>query len=290
MQWKIFTCLCFIMNATTIMKAQSTIPYDLGSPTQRIELPDYLKEVSGISLAMDQKHLWAVQDELGIVYHIDLMNEIVNDSIAFWKSGDYEDIEVVGDQCYVLKSTGTVYAFQLGSDSVVVRKCKGNLSKENNAEGLCYDALNSRFLIACKNGVKQEARHIYGFHLEEENLLTVAQIDITQTAILDYLDRHSELNQWEKLHKNFSKTDFKFAPSAIAVHPKSQQYYILSSQGKTLFVLNTDGLIEHIEKLDKSVHRQPEGLCFDRSGNLYLSNEGKKETKAVIYRFDMIEQ
>jgi uncharacterized protein YjiK len=30
-------------------------------------------------------------------------------------------------------------------------------------------------------------------------------------------------------------------------------------------------------KMDKSVHRQPEGICFDIDGTLYISNEGKGE-------------
>lgn len=290
MQKEIFTYLCLMLGFVFTVAAQSTIPYDLIHPVQQIELPDFLTEISGISLSTDQKTLWAVQDEAGVVYHIDLEREIISDSISFWKAGDYEDIEVVGNQCYVLKSTGTVYAFPLSKDSLIVTKCKGELSRENNAEGLCYDALNSCFLIACKNGEKQQERHIYSVQIKQEHLLMATQIDITQSAILDYLNRHNELNEWEKLYKNFSKTDFEFAPSAIAVHPVSQQYYLLSSQGKTLFVLNRDGSIAHIEKLDKSIHQQPEGLCFDTNGNLYLSNEGKKGRKAVVYRFDMVKQ
>ena len=53
-----------------------------------------------------------------------------------------------------------------------------------------------------------------------------------------------------------------------------------------LVVLDENG--EHIRQvvtLTRDVHAQPEGLAFDTTGSLYLSNEGR-ERSAVLYRFD----
>ena len=77
-----------------------------------------------------------------------------------------------------------------------------------------------------------------------------------------------------------------FSPSAIAVHPKTGQMYVLSSVGKILVVLDAKGNVQKVEKLDKSEYRQPEGLCFAKDGTMYMSSEGKGG-KARIYRFDM---
>ena len=82
-----------------------------------------------------------------------------------------------------------------------------------------------------------------------------------------------------------NNSDFSFSPSAIAIHPITNQIYITSSVGKLLLITNESGKVLHIENLKKSIHPQPEGLCFDQDGNLYLSNEGKDGRPGVIYKF-----
>jgi uncharacterized protein YjiK len=76
----------------------------------------------------------------------------------------------------------------------------------------------------------------------------------------------------------------KFSPSAIAVHPITGEIYVTSSKGKLLLVLDRQGRIVHLEKLKKSLHTQPEGICFDADGTMFIANEGK-DGKAKIYKF-----
>ena len=54
-------------------------------------------------------------------------------------------------------------------------------------------------------------------------------------------------------------------------------------------VISQEGQLLHIEKLRKEVHAQPEGLCFDQDGTLYIANEGKG-AKGRILRFDYHQQ
>ncbi|MEM1328300.1 MAG: SdiA-regulated domain-containing protein [Bacteroidota bacterium] len=265
--------------------AQSVFTYDLHTPDESMILPDYLKEISGISLSADHQSLWAVQDEWGIIYQVDLMSHEVRDSISFWKDGDYEDIEVVGNTCFVLKSTGTVYRFLPEADTLIVEKQKGGLSKEDDAEGLCYDAKQDRLLITCKNGDSRQ-RTIHSFDMKEHSFAPASPMAITREALVAFLDEHPELENRDKLYNNFEAEKFKFAPSAIAIHPITDHFYVLSSKGKTLLILDRSGQIIHIQKLKKQIHAQPEGICFDASGRLYISNEGIKKEAAKIYRFD----
>jgi uncharacterized protein YjiK len=250
-------------------------------------LPDYLREISGISFSADQQTLWAVQDEVGVVYQLDMSSQHVRDSIIFWKDGDYEDIEMVNGICFVLKSTGTIYRFSPHADTLVVEKQKGGLSKADDAEGLCYDAKHDRLLVTCKNG-NSEQRTIHCFGMNRQSFAPASPIAITRSALLSFLDDHPEVGSREKLYDNFKKEKFKFAPSAIAIHPLTDQLYVLSSRGKMLVTLNRDAQITHIQKLKKSIHTQPEGMCFDATGRLYISNEGVKDEPAKIYRFDPI--
>jgi DNA-binding beta-propeller fold protein YncE len=107
----------------------------------------------------------------------------------------------------------------------------------------------------------------------------------------DYLQTHPLLRQLEQLEAFFSpgESTFGFSPSALAVQPQTRHLYILSSVGKILMVIDQSGRILHIEKLKKKVHPQPEGICFDPAGNLYISNEGKKG-RATIQRFNFLNQ
>lgn len=69
--------------------------------------------------------------------------------------------------------------------------------------------------------------------------------------------------------------EFIFGPSGIAIQPQSGDIYIISSLGKTLFVLGKEGKLKHIEKLEKEILPQPEGITFDADGTLYIASEGR---------------
>ena len=99
-----------------------------------------------------------------------------------------------------------------GKSKPVVEKIKTSLNKENNTEGLCYDPVTQKLLIACKNesGVEGESKStkaVYQFDMSTEKL-------IGQPFLLIH-------------KKDFEKvTDEKldFFPSAIAVHPDHSRF------------------------------------------------------------------
>ena len=51
-----------------------------------------------------------------------------------------------------------------------------------------------------------------------------------------------------------------------------------------MVVLDPSGSPKNVVMLDKDIHRQPEGLCFDKKGNMYISNEGRGLV-AKIYQY-----
>ena len=67
----------------------------------------------------------------------------------------------------------------------------------------------------------------------------------------------------------------QFSPSGIAYNESEDLFYLVSSQGKTLIVVNRSSEVIHIYFLNSSVYTQPEGICFDSSGDLFISNEGR---------------
>jgi len=275
-----------IVEKEPVEKAEYKFPFDLSNPDESQKLPKKLTEISGLSIA-DGGALYAVQDENGSVFKIH--GEDI-DEIPFRKDGDYEGIEVVGEYVYVIKSSGTVYKISnLGTDDQTREDFNDFLSDEHDVEGLCYHKETNSLLLACKGSgeAENEKRAIYQFDLESNKIIEKPFFEISLEEIKAGIKRYAEEHNDEAFIKLIKDKgdELTFAPSAIAIHPFTQNFYITSSKGKLLMVANSKMELIHIEKLDKSIHQQPEGLTFDKDGNLYISNEGK-DKNGIIHKFN----
>ncbi len=260
-----------------VQEEKTYIPqYNFNNPSATQELPDRLMEIS--ALTMDGADgLLAVQDENGSIFSI--KGEDVKETV-FHKDGDYEGIEKVGDDIWIVKNTGTLYQVSgLGTMQQARKKHKNFLDQSYDIEGLCFDKKNNTLLLAAKAGENwdDEFRGVFRFDLEKEELDSIPYFKISLPAIRDEVKMSATIRKIESFRKFLEGQDgeMTFAPSAIAIHPITDEIYITSSKGKLLLICDRKGDIIHIEKLDKSIHRQPEGLAFSEDGTLYISNEGK---------------
>ncbi len=77
-----------------------------------------------------------------------------------------------------------------------------------------------------------------------------------------------------------------FHPSCLARHPLTGDWYIISSVNKVLLVLDDHWRLKDAWPLDPTLFKQPEGLAFDREGNMYISNEGQKgNPNLLLFRY-----
>lgn len=293
--FRIFFFLTFFANA--ILSGQSAAKdYNYDSPKLIGDLPAELDEISGLSLAPGHRNeLLAVQDEQGKLFRINAKTGGLLWAISFWKDGDYEAVEAVGEDIWVAKSTGTLYHItNAGKPNQDVEKYNTILSGDNDVEGLAYDSKRNRLLLACKKDAKDDGndkngRYIYAFDLKTKTLSDRPVFAIEREAVKNFLGKCEKTTEHEKLCDFFiSRDEYDLAPSAIAVHPKTGQLFITSSVGKVLMVLNPDGQIDHLQRLNKKLFAQPEGMAFDPDGTLYISTEKKKEAHARVYRLDYL--
>ncbi len=291
-----FLCLALpllIGTPGTCVHAQ-TSSYDFDNPRLVAELPDELDEISGLSLSpRGSQELLAVQDEEGKVYRLNTRTGQMMGAFTFWKDGDYEGIEAVGQDIWVVKSTGTLYRIRnAGMVDQEVEKYNGDLSGENDVEGLAYDAPRNRLLLACKrdaddDGNDKDGRYIYAFDLTTNTLSDRPVYAIAREAVRSYLGTCPKTSKHPKLCSFFiEQDDYDLAPSAVAVHPTTGQLYLVSSVGKILMILNASGQIDYLHKLDKDTYAQPEGLAFGADGTLYISSERKGDRPARLYQLD----
>ncbi len=254
--------------------ARPEFPYNLAEPDKKIKLPDELDEISGISLWKEGVFA-CVQDEEGRIYFFNEKEEEVTENYRFAKDADFEDVVVGNGIIYALRSDGKIYELHPNiSEKWEEFEHQTELSDKNDTEGICLSADGRKLLIACKNasGIDnhiKDHRGIYSFDLENRELdeTPVSLISIDQ--IIDVAEKK-----------------VAFMPSGLAVHPKTQDIYIISSVGKILLVLDTQNHIKHLQSLKHDHFKQPEGITFLPDGTLYISNEGKNG-KANLLRFEM---
>jgi uncharacterized protein YjiK len=277
-------------NSGGIKKTVSPIGYLLTDPDKTIILPGHLMEISGMTI-IDSSTVACVQDEKGVVYIFDLLDDGIKKQIHFGHNGDYEGIARVGSDIYVLRSDGVLFKIANFRTSSTASEIALPWVKAENNEGLCYDKENNRLLIAPKEkhdkGPGYKENHlIYGFDTKADSLLKKPVIKINLSQVTDYLVENKIIHQKKDKKKNKKdNSDFNFKPSEICIHPITDKIYILCAEERILFVFDRDGTIEYAEKLDPYLFNVPEGLAFFKNGDMLVSNESGNQYP-VIMRFN----
>lgn len=250
-------------------------PFDFDIP-RVAELPNILQEISGLTGWKENNQVLAVQDEDGIVFLLDAVTGRIERSFRFGKDRDYEGITSHHDTIYVLERDGDLHRFTYvaAQQAFDAEKLETAFSYRNDTEGLAYEPATNSLLIAPKArdlsaSLGKYQRGIYRYHLED------GRTDPEPAYVLD-LQAIGEVVYGKR-------QPYPLKPSGLAVDPLTGDIYVLASVGKILVVLSAAGDLQHIEILREKVFRQPEGICFDPAGNLYLSSEGRGG-KGVVAR------
>lgn len=253
-----------------------TFPYQFKQSEWRVEMPFALKEISGIT-PYKEGELMAIQDEKGILFTVDINAGNITQQVHFGKDRDYEDLCRIGDLVFILERDGDLYEYNFATRDTLI-KYETIFNYRNDTEGLGFDPDNNRLLITHKEGspdgviLPEDTKCVFGFDLISKTVSPEPIVSIAQKEI-------------GRIVGNGGKAH-KFKPSAVGIHPHSGHIYILSSIGKVLVVVDpSNNKIQHVQLLDPVDFPQPEGLTFDRAGNMYLSSEGV-EKAGFITKFE----
>ncbi|KQC01648.1 SdiA-regulated domain-containing protein [Pedobacter sp. Hv1] len=254
----------------------SPMGYNLDKPL-KYSMPDILQEISGIAFDKgDNKIVYAEMDEDGSVFKLPLgtKNETVT---KFGKKGDYEDISIAQGWVIVLKSNGDLYSLPISETSkpetTNVRETKGLVPK-GEYEGMFADEVSGNIYVLCKN-CKQDK----GTKLTSGYILSLQKDGSIKPKGTFSVD----VSQVDKLS---GKKKGTFHPSALAINPLTKEWYIVSSVNKALLVTDQNWKVKNVYHLSSNTFNQPEGIAFDKNGNLYISNEGSETQLGNILRFD----
>jgi len=234
--------------------------YDLADPVV-IKLPEGLSEISGIVYYPKDSSVFAEVDEDGVLFKISLNNR---DDIKKWrfdKKHDFEDIVLHDSIFYVLVSNGDIESVKFGKgDSLTASMATfpDASKKKNEFESMYYDDSLRQLVILCKSCEDDGHKIVsaWGYDIATSVYTpSVFTIDVQPVA--------------EKL----GEEKMKLKPSAIAINPVTNEFYILASVNKLLVVTDRQGKFKELYKLDPALYKQPEGIAFTPSGDMIISNE-----------------
>lgn len=271
--------LFFQVSCINSQKRNYTSPdgYDLQHP-EVFQMPKELKEISGNAFYAGNKDtLYAIQDEDGYIYSFKPGdNKDQMRLTKFGKKGDYEDIAVYRNTAIVLRSDGvlfTVPVSEVGKPKAEgVQEWKG-LLPGGEYESLFADENSKELYVMCKSCTadrKKETVSVYVFDLSADSLQPRKNLTFDATQLGNYIP---------------SKKYIVFKPSAIAVNPLTDEWYILSSVNKLLVVTDRNWKVKQVHELKNVLFEQPEGISFDSSGNLYISSEAGENNAGVVMKF-----
>ena len=250
--------------------------YNLNKP-QKYSMPDILQEVSGIAFNKgDNAFVYAQQDEDGKLFKLPLGTKDET-KIKFAGKGDYEDVSIINNWAILLKSNGDLYSFPLSemkSEETTNVKESIGLVPKGEYEGMFADEASGNVYLLCKTCKEdKDSKIASGYILAFQNdgsLKAKGTFKVDATKV-----------------DNFTgKKKGSFHPSALAINPLTKEWYIVSSVNKVLVVLDSKFQVKSAHHLSANVFNQPEGIAFDKDGNLYISNEGSETQVGNILRFD----
>lgn len=266
--------LLILLALLTFCNAQQKNGIFNEQSAEQFKLSSKLKEISGIALTKDGR-LLGHDDERSVIYELDKESGTIVKTFYFGmlvKKADFEDIEIVGDDIYIVTSNGIIYKIKEGANGQRVKfeAFATGLGKSNNVEGLGYDPRTHHLLLALKGSAgkkfKSHLKAIYRFNLNSNKLEKLPHIFIDQEEIE------------ELTHKD------NFSPSGIAYNPATDSYFTISAKGNLIIELNRAGDILRVQRLNSKRHWQPEGIAIDRDGTLYISDEGRKNGQLTRYK------
>ena len=267
--------LCFALSSCNLSgKKYKTPPeYDLNKPDKFV-MPGSLLEISGISFYKGKNDtVYAIQDEDGKVFRLPWGTK-KSYPTKFAKRSDYEDVTLINEQIYVLRSDGTIFSFPRllakNPEPGSIKEWK-NVLPISEYEGIYGEESSGKLYVLCKKCKNDDnTKKLSGFVIDTRDALIVSSVFSINVAAI----------------QTRSKTlKSGYRPSALAKNPITGEWFILSGSNKLLVVTHPDFTIKETYPLNGNKFNQAEGMAFDAKGNLYISNEGEEDANGNILFF-----
>jgi hypothetical protein len=248
-------------------KVESPPGYNFTEP-ETIRLPEELDEISGMAYDAQANRILALNDEEGRIYEIIPGREGKFRNSKFMKGGDFEDLCLVGEDLWALKSNGQLVLIRKPlTDSQQTEKFSFSARGPVDFETLFYLPQAGQLVILCKE-CRDFPGEVPGFSFD----INARRFSDSPAFRLDF----SGIPEKERPDKKQS-----LKPSGAAFHPLTGELFVLASANRRLVVTDSNGYAKKVYVLDQKTFKQPEGICFSPGGDLYISNEARAGTANI---------
>lgn len=247
--------------------------YSLRStPAWRMELPDDLAEISGLAFAPDGA-LLAHGDERAVVWRIDPRARRVTGRFGLTGRqgilhGDFEDIAVVGERLFLVTSAGVIVEGRILPDGQSMQGIPRtqDLGGACEVEGLTWDAATRSLLLLCKTTRSKR--------WQGEVVILAVSVDTWK------YEKSPRILVSEK-HLARVTGEKRFHGSALTWHPRTGTLLLLAGPQQAYAEISRTGQVLGGGPLNKSRHRQPEGIAVAPDLTLLISDEAAGGRAAI---------
>jgi len=237
-------------------------------PLARWILPSALNEVSGLALSPDGR-LFAHGDEAAVIFEIDYRHGVMVKHFQLGRRAvrdDFEAIEIVGDQFFLLASDGRIYRFREGDANARVDYdvFDTGLGSRCEFEGMAWDSAANQMVLACKNIEERRLRdHVVLYRVALDSNARAAD------PLIIPLERARRGNSWDEIK-----------PSDVTVDAATGTYFIVAAQQKGLLQITRQGDVLAAGPLPDDLEFA-EGLAITSDSLMIISTEAMGGPPAI---------
>jgi uncharacterized protein YjiK len=242
--------------------------YDLNKPFL-LKLPVELDEISGLAYYPKDTSVFAIGDEFGLLYKVPIASQKPIMKWKFSNEGDFEDLALVDKVFYVLQSNGNITSFTFDSSNSVLKATQAFPLQGNEFEILYYNPHQFKLVMMCKDCEEDKKKALTTFYY---NLLTKKFDDSSSVNVSTIAGMVGEKK-------------IKFKPSAAAIHPVTDELFIISAINRLLVIADRNGKPKEVYRIDSRLFKQPEGITFTPEGDMIISNEAADQGVANLLFF-----
>jgi uncharacterized protein YjiK len=229
----------------------------------RWELPDALREVSGLAATADGR-VFAHADERAVILELDVRRERVAKTFAMGRQGapgDFEGLAVAGGRFWLVTSDGLLYESGEGANGTDVsfRTYDTGVGTQCEVEGLAHDPGANTLLLACKEPRVSALR----------GMVAIFAWSIARRALVD---RNGVRVRADSLARRAGVSAFN--PSSIERDPVTGHWLLLAARQRAVAEITPQGRIVAGAALTRRDHRQPEGIAIASDRTLLIADEG----------------
>ena len=265
--------------------------FDLVHPESVTNLPMGVNAFTDFVI-MDSSHLICLDDQIGGVLVYDL---ITNQTQGYLPTGIDSKITEVSkvDSTIILVDEKMDVHFLLppyDSTSITTESLK---DKSWISSGMCLHESTKRLFFVAESDVENEIQNyfIYTFNLNHRKLNERPLFEIKQEDIELFAISNNIALPTSQINENGDTSGvFNFTPEVIAVHPKTNDIYVLSSADRSLVVYNQFGQVVNYTVLNQEIFVNPKAMTFYPNGDLLLTNSDLKNPSIVRIKWNKLFQ